>query len=82
VKKPKKPKVKSFSAIQKKANRNLSPLPQEPIQNPAKSLPQTNTAGQQPQDQQMKNPPKRWSLMKRAGAAVVGLIAPKRPNGP
>jgi hypothetical protein len=26
----------------------------------------------------MKNPPKRWSLMKR----VVGLIAPKRPKGP
>ena len=82
MKKPKKPKVKSSSAIQKKPNRNLSPLPQKPIQNPAKSLPQTNTTGQQPQDQQMKNPPKRWSLMKRAGAAVVGLIAPKRPNGP
>jgi hypothetical protein len=85
VKKPKKPKVKSFSAIQKKTNRNLSPLPREPIQNPAKSLPQTNSAGQQPHDQQMKNPPKRWSPMKRAVAvvvAVVGLIAPKRPKGP
>ncbi len=78
MKKPKKPKVKSSSAIQKSPNRNLSPLPQEPIQNPAKSLPQTNTAGQQPQDRQMKNPPKRWSLMKR----VVGLIAPKRRKGP
>jgi len=73
VKEPKEPKVKSSSAIQKKP-----PLPQEPIQNPAKSLPQTNTAGQQPQDQQMKNPPKHWSLMKR----VVGLIAPKRSKGP
>jgi hypothetical protein len=82
VKKPKKPKVKSFSAIQKKRNRNLSPLPQEPIQNPAKSLPQTNTAGQQQQDQQMGKLPKRWSLRKRAVAAVVGLIAPKRPKGP
>jgi hypothetical protein len=85
VKKPKKPKVKSSSAIQKKPNQNLSPLPQERIQNPAKSLRQTNTAGQQPQDQQMKNPPKRWSLMKRAVAvvvAVVGLIAPNRPKGP
>jgi hypothetical protein len=78
VKKPKKPKVKSSSAIQKKPNRNPSPLPQKPMQNPAKSLPQTSTAGQQPQDQQMKNPPKHWSLMKR----VVGLIAPKRPKGP
>jgi hypothetical protein len=78
VKKPKKPKVKSSSAIQKKPNQNLSPPLQEPIQNPAKSLPQTNTAGQQPQDQQMKNPPKHWSLMKR----VVGLIAPKRLKGP
>jgi hypothetical protein len=69
----------------KKPNRNLSPLPQEPIQNPAKSLPQTNTAGQQPQDQQMKNAPKRWSLMKRAVAvvvAVVGLVTPKRRKGP
>jgi hypothetical protein len=85
VKKPKKPKVKSSSAIQKKPNQNLSPLPQERIQNPAKSLRQTNTAGQQPQDQQMKNPPKRWSLMKRAVAvvvAVVSLIAPKGPKGP
>jgi hypothetical protein len=85
VKKPKKPKVKSSSAMQKKPNRNLSPLLQEPIQNPAKPLPQTNTAGQQPEDQRMKNPPKRWSLMKRAVAvvvAVVGLIAPKRPKGP
>jgi hypothetical protein len=85
VKKPKKPKVKSSSAIKKKPNRNLSSLPQEPIQNPAKSLPQTNTAEQHPQDQQMKNPPTRWSLMKRAVGvvvAVVGLIAPKRPNGP
>jgi hypothetical protein len=78
MKKPKKPKVKSFSAIQKKT----SPLPQEPIQNPAKSLPQTNTAGQQQQGQQMGKPPKRWSLRKRAVAAVVGLIAPKRPKGP
>jgi hypothetical protein len=79
VKKPKKPKVKSSSAIQKK-----TPLPQEPIQNPAKSLPQTNTAGQQPQDQQMKNPPKHWSLMKRAAVVVdtvVGSIARKRPKG-
>jgi hypothetical protein len=85
VKKPKKPKVKSSSAIQKKPIQNLSPLPQEPIQNPAKSVLQTNTAGQQPQDQQMKNPPKRWSLMKRAVAvvvAVVSLIAPKGPKGP
>jgi hypothetical protein len=85
VKKPKKPKVKSSSAIQKKPNRNLSPLPQEPMQNPAKSLPQTNTAGQRLQDQQMKNPPKRWSLMKRGVAvvvAVVGLIAPRRPERP
>jgi hypothetical protein len=85
VKKPKKPKVKSSSAIQKKPNQNLSSLPQEPIRNPAKSLPQTNTAGWQPQDQQMKNPPKRWSMMKRAVAvvvAVVGLIAPKRPKAP
>jgi hypothetical protein len=44
-----------------------------------------NTAGQQPQDQQMKNPPKRSSLMKRAVAVVVaavGLIAPKRRKGP
>jgi hypothetical protein len=84
VKKPKKPKVKSSSAIQKKPNQSLSPL-QEPIQNPAKSLPQTNTAGQQPQDQQMNNPPKRWSLMKRAVAvvvAVVGLIAPTRRKRP
>jgi hypothetical protein len=81
MKKRKKPKVKSSSAIQKKPNRNLSPLPQEPIQSPAKSLPQTNTAGPQPQDQQMKNPPKRWSLMKRAVAAV-GLIARKRPKAP
>jgi hypothetical protein len=82
VKKPKKPKVKSSSAISKKTTRNLSPpLPQEPIKKPAKSLPQTNTAGQQ-QEQQMKNPPRRWSLMKRAGAAVVGLIPPKRPKGP
>jgi hypothetical protein len=78
VKKPKKPKVKSSSAIEKKPRRNLSPLRQEPIQNPAKSLPQTNTIGQQPQDQHMKNPRKRWSLMKR----VVGLIAPKRRKGP
>jgi hypothetical protein len=85
VKKPKKPKVKSSSAIQKKSNRKLSPLPQEPIQNPAKSLQQTNTAEQHPQDQQMKNPPKRWSLMKRAVGvvvAVVSLIASKRPKGP
>jgi hypothetical protein len=85
VKKPKKPKVKSSSAIQKKPNQNLSLLPREPIQNPAKSLPQTNTAGQQQQGQQMGKPPKRWSLMKRAVAvvvAVVGLIAPKRPKGP
>jgi hypothetical protein len=85
VKKPKKPKVKSSSAIQKKPNQNLSSLPQEPIRNPAKSLPQTNTAGWQPQDQQMKNPPKRWSMMKRAVAvvvAVVGLIAPKRSKAP
>jgi hypothetical protein len=85
VKKPKKPKVKSSSAIQKNPNQNLSPLPQEPIQNPAKPLPQTTTAGQQSQDQQMKNPPKRWSLMKRAVAvvvAVVGLIARKRSKGP
>jgi hypothetical protein len=82
VKKPKKPKVKSSSAIQKKPNQNLSPLPQEKIQNPARSLPQTNTAGRQLQDQQMKNPPKRWSLMKRAVAAVVGSIAPKRPKNP
>jgi hypothetical protein len=82
VKKRKKPKVKSSSAIQKNPNRNLPPLPQAPIQNPEKSLPQTNTAGQQQQDQQMKNPPKRWSLMKRAVAAVVGVIAPKRPKGP
>jgi hypothetical protein len=85
VKKPKKPKVKSSSAIQKKPNQNPSPLPQEPIQNPAKSLPQANTAGQQPQEQQMKNPPKRLSLMKRAVAVVVavaGLIASKRPKGP
>jgi hypothetical protein len=82
VKKPKKPKVKSSSAIQKKPNQNLSPPPQEPIQNPAKPLPQTNTAGQQQQDQQMGEPPKRWSLRKRAVAAVVGLIAPKRPKGP
>src|SRR5215475_6226798 len=73
VKKPKKPKVKSSSPIQKKP-----PLPREPIQNPAKSVPQTNTAGQQPQDQQMKNPPKHWSLMKR----VVGLIALRRRKGP
>jgi hypothetical protein len=73
VKKPKKPKVKSSSPIEKKP-----PRPREPIQNPAKSLPQTNTAGQQPQDQQMKNPPKHWSLMKR----VVGLIAPKGRKGP
>jgi hypothetical protein len=79
VKKPKKPKVKSSSAIQK--NRNLSPLPQEPIQNPAKSLPQTNTAGQQQQDKQKKNPLKRWSLVKRAVRAVGGLIPPKRPKG-
>jgi hypothetical protein len=80
VKKPKKPKVKSSSPIQKKP-----PLLREPIRNPAKSLPQTNTAGQQPQDQQMKNPPPRWSLMKRAVAvvvAVVGLIAPKGRKGP
>jgi hypothetical protein len=85
VKKRKKPKVKSSSPIQKKPNQKLSPLPQDPIQNPAKSLPQTNPAGQQQQDQQMKNPAKRWSLMKRAVAvvvAVVGLIAPKRPKGP
>jgi hypothetical protein len=84
VKKPKKPKVKSSSAIQKKPNQNLSPPQQEPMQNPAKSPPQANTAGQQSQDQQMKNPPKRWSLMKRAVAVaveVVGLIAPKRPKG-
>jgi hypothetical protein len=80
VKKPKKPNVKSFSAIQKKTNRNLS-LPQEPMQNPAKSLPQTNAAGHQ-QDQQMGEPPKRWSLRKRAVAAVVGLIAPKERKGP
>jgi hypothetical protein len=80
VKKPKKPKVKSFSAVQTK-----SPLPQEPIQNRAKSLQQTNTVGQQPQDQQMKNPPKLWSVMKRVAVVVdtvVGLIARKRPKGP
>ncbi len=76
MKKRKKPKVKSSSAIQKKPNRYPSRLPQEPIQNAAKSL---------PQDQQMKNPPKRWSLITRAvgvAVAVVGLIAPKRPKGP
>jgi hypothetical protein len=81
VKKPKKPKVKSSAAIQKNESETIATTARANT-NPAKSLPQTNTPGQQQQDQQMKNPPKRWSLMKRAGAAVVGLIAPKRPKRP
>jgi hypothetical protein len=89
VKKPKKPKVNSSSAIQKDrigTYRRCRKSQYKILRSRChKQIQQASTAGQRPQDQEMKNPPKHWSLMKRAAVvvvAVVGLIAPKRPKGP